>query len=603
MLKKNIKLYLVRIFFLVIILFSIIIRAPKQYEENYIDSDATYHVLLTLKAYEETPVSIHKFLPLTSLGGEENKNINWGATVPDKYGNYYYTSFSAAGFFVPYIFMKIFNLDINKINLYIFNSILYIMSVILLISLFKRVFKDKISDSKVVIFTTVIYSFQLEIMHSQGIVYWHQSLFQVLFLTQILMYLDRNNKLKKLIFYLLCIINPYVEWTGYVANLGFIIVTAMENISTTNKGKIRNLIFEIACTILSFTLFSLHYLLVIGKDEYFATLKSRFLARSVGKSSVASLLTGYWESYKYLLILVFILFFIILFNKFTREELIKNINLYKKIIFLLSFPIVENILMMEHATAYTYDRMKAIFILICLMYIFYISILIRYDIKYILFIVISITAIINCYNYYNYSTIYKWKINYIDGNEIIAKQIKEEFNKSNSILVQPTVVRGYDNLLFERGIHEASYAQSYFDMARNKNIQYIIEFNLKPQYRGVDEYLGYAVYDTINYEQKEITLQGKNIIEKSIGKNIIRAANINDVNWNNGISTKSNIILFENTDYNRKYLENAKKIQHIDIIKDIERVEEINEAWIYVYVYDKKQINNFEFPNKIELIK
>lgn len=37
---------------------------------EFIDSDATWHTLLTLEAYNETAPTIHKFLPIVSLGGD-----------------------------------------------------------------------------------------------------------------------------------------------------------------------------------------------------------------------------------------------------------------------------------------------------------------------------------------------------------------------------------------------------------------------------------------------------------------------------------------------------------------------------------------------------
>ena len=72
---------------------------------NYYNSDATWHVLMTLQAYEETPASVHKFLPIISMGEEMDKGITWGATIPDGAGNYYYTSFSAAEFVLPCFFI------------------------------------------------------------------------------------------------------------------------------------------------------------------------------------------------------------------------------------------------------------------------------------------------------------------------------------------------------------------------------------------------------------------------------------------------------------------------------------------------------------------
>ena len=130
-LNFNIKLeylFLVGIIFVVILVSIIKFRSG---EINYLDSDATWHTLLTMQAYDETPIREHKFLPIVSLGGLDNKGISWGATIPDKDGNYYYTSFSPAGYILPYIFVKIFRLPINEKSLYCFNTLLFAISAVL----------------------------------------------------------------------------------------------------------------------------------------------------------------------------------------------------------------------------------------------------------------------------------------------------------------------------------------------------------------------------------------------------------------------------------------------------------------------------------------
>ena len=71
---------------------------------GYHNSDATWHMPLTVTAYDETPISDHLFLPIVTLGEESGKGIPWGATIPDNKGNYYYTSFSPAGYFAAYLF-------------------------------------------------------------------------------------------------------------------------------------------------------------------------------------------------------------------------------------------------------------------------------------------------------------------------------------------------------------------------------------------------------------------------------------------------------------------------------------------------------------------
>ena len=101
----------------------------KNKDIDYINSDATWHVLLTVECYNQTPIDDHIFLPIVSLGKPSDKWISWGATVPDKKGNYYYTSFSPAGYVAPWAFFKLFNLETKESNLFIFSSVIYCLSV------------------------------------------------------------------------------------------------------------------------------------------------------------------------------------------------------------------------------------------------------------------------------------------------------------------------------------------------------------------------------------------------------------------------------------------------------------------------------------------
>ena len=76
------------------------------------------------------------------MGGEENKWISWGSTIPDSQGNYYYTSFSPIGFFLPWLFMKIFNLPLAEKSLYLFNNILFAISAVLIVMLIGAVYEN-----------------------------------------------------------------------------------------------------------------------------------------------------------------------------------------------------------------------------------------------------------------------------------------------------------------------------------------------------------------------------------------------------------------------------------------------------------------------------
>lgn len=433
------------ILIIIFVSMQMILKAPKITYDNYENSNATYHVLLTMQAYDETPISVHKFLPIVSLGEKADKFIPWGATIPDDKGNYYYTSFSPAGYIAPYIFVKLFHLPINEMSLYIFNSLLGVICCILTIILFKTVFNRRLSVFSISVFTTLIYSFQLETMHSQGIVYWHQSLFQMLLLLQIILFLHKDKKITMIGFYILCLINPYVEWTGYVSNMGFIIAMFLKNKSITINKKKETLtnvflpsVMIVILTFLSFCMFSVHYLLVVSEKQYWNALLRRFTERSLVKSGPSALLAGYWKSYSSLLIIIAIMLIIVLIMKDTRKSFYLNMKNNKCILFLLSFPLVENIILMQHASSYSYDRLKAIFVLIFLFFTIFIILKdkFRHKAKFEGLMSISLLAIafFNVFQYVNYDTSYRWKAEYLIGNQIMSNYISSRFDGSNSIL-------------------------------------------------------------------------------------------------------------------------------------------------------------------------
>ena len=66
--------------------------------------DASYHVLLTVDAMNQTPASVHRFLPIVTLGRPLDRDVRFGASVRGPGGIYYYTSFPPLGFVAPWAF-------------------------------------------------------------------------------------------------------------------------------------------------------------------------------------------------------------------------------------------------------------------------------------------------------------------------------------------------------------------------------------------------------------------------------------------------------------------------------------------------------------------
>ena len=425
-------------------------------EINYRNSDATWHTLLTIQAYDETPINVHKFLPIVSLGTPEDKNIPWGIYLGDQQGNYYYTSFSSVGFFLPWAFIKLFNLPINEASLYIFNTLLFILATIVWSVLLSEFYRDNKNKKYLLPLGLLAFIFVPEVMHGMGHAYWHQSVMQVTFPAQMLAFLlwNRRKSLRaKYAFFALTLFNPIIEWTGYVANIGFAILEyVLTRKTSVNKSCI---VWVLGLTAAAFCLFSLHFLMAVSLHDYISVLYKRFQYRSFSSDNAAfgiyepDVFSGYIRSFRawWCLVTVLLLWTIIQNGKVEFR--------HKHALFILAFISIENLLMSEHATRYSYDRMKMIYLLSFLSCELFDQILTKASNVRIASKLIFGTALV-CgalnFNHYVNSDEYIWHINYRIRNQKFADYINT--NYPDSILATKSLPRGYITLLFHRNIFE-----------------------------------------------------------------------------------------------------------------------------------------------------
>jgi len=475
-----------------------------KYKEGYINykcSDATWHTILTLKAYEDTPIREHKFLPIVSLGDKDDKNIPWGLTVPDSKGNYYYTSFSPGGYILPYIFVKIFNLPISEESLYIFSTILLIVSTFLWGLLLHDIYIKSKNVLIIMLIGMLTYVFSPEILHGMGMVYWHQSLMQVTLLIQIFAYYKMKNndsKLSKIIFYSLSLINPYIEWTGYVANVGFGLAEFIYYFKTDKRKAFLKAFILGLITLLSFCLFSFHYLTVLDKTLFFNALMNRFMSRNISSGvPLISVFSGYLDSFLYLWILLLIL---IVWNFLKNKKITLRFGLLFLVLF---FPILENFIMSQHAVQYTYDRMKLIFVISFMVCELSYNLLNKKKSNlYLKIILISIVVISCFFNYKSYvnDSSFVWDAPQRYTNEKFVKYINKNYD--NYILGSDTRVRGYVNMLFEKGVYEFTNINYLTKIGKEKSKDYVIllKFSIEPwNIDRIDNVLIYSIKDDKNY--------------------------------------------------------------------------------------------------------
>lgn len=521
---------------------AVVISAAMRYrsgEIDYLDSDATWHTLLTIECYNETPISQHLFLPIVSLGDADDKGIPWGATIPDVEGNYYYTSFSPMGYFLPWLFIKIFHLSASERSLYIFNTLLFLISTCLLVWLISIIYRDNKHELILCLSGGLLYVFMPELMHGMGMVYWHQSVLQVTLLLQIIAfykYAVLGEKAYRWLFYVLAVFNPYTEWTGYVANVGFAFAELILYWKESKKKAFGRAMILAALTILAFGLFSAHYLLRTDAATYFMALKNRFMARNVTTDvAILSVIKGYLDSFLYIWLLALALAIWVCVQN-------KKIEVHEGVLFLvMAFPVLENIIMKEHAISYTYDRMKAAWVLVLLLCELIRNLLDADGRRIMAFGAMGLVCLTSALNLHSYigNISYIWQVDYRDNNKILADYVTEQY--PDALYAANSSIRGYMNLLFERGIWEGCDLDRAKAIAseRGKNTIVFIQES------------GYSVQQIDVYECKDdeiLTQTSYKIVDGEVIENAdalgYQLANMTDANWTGGCSNSANTILF-----------------------------------------------------------
>lgn len=539
-------------FIIVILVIFIIYISVIRYNSNcnYYNSNATWHTLFTLKCYDETSSDVHKYLPIVTLGNADDKGIPWGAAVPDDKGNYYYTSFSPAGYVLPYIFMKVFHLQISEESLYIFNTMLFILSGIVWMYFIKDVFSKSAYVHVLSFIALITYISSPEILHGQGMVYWHQSIMQISLVLQFIMYHNMYTKKTRcatVFFYILCVINPYIEWTGYVANVGFALTEIIRNWNDNRKRGFIKAMEIILLTVIAFLLFVGHYLLVIDISDFLNVLFARFTARSISATNgMFDIFRGYFESFLYcwLLLLVFMLWDFIIHKRVS----IKN----KLVLLMLAFPCFENFIMKQHALIYSYDRMKLVYVLsflICMCADNILSCSKKNSITK--KILIGFTIIIGMLNINSYisNNRYMWRADYRNSNKLIASHIEQKYDNA-VFAVENDYVRGYLSMLFGEGIYERLSLYQTSEIVKNKCKKYAIVITVKKNDRWqMSEVEHVTIYDITNRELITVLIDEEQmeVVEKVLGDTYL-LADFTDENWTNGYSNYSNMFLLERTD-------------------------------------------------------
>ncbi len=531
--KENILLSLMAI----LVLFGIYIRRYDETTMDFYNSDAPYHIVLTMMGYRETPASDHLFLPIATMGEDLDKYIPWDVGLPDPQGeNYYYTSFGPMAFFVPYVFLSLFALPLSTASLYWFNSCLYLLTFALCFLLFSKLFAKYLSKTQI-LFLSTFYLFSPEILHGMGLCYWAHSLSQVMILLQIYCYLQLRKKDPhrkeynkfRFAFLLICLIFPYLEWTGYLANgISSLLVGFDPKIQLVPKKNTKEKTFSIGkhpfhlgnfflvagITTLSLLLFVGHYALVVDMEFAFSHVYGRFSNRSLGADvTFGELFSGYYTSFSLLIIINLVLSLLVLSQKRTRMKFLELLKEYTFVFLFFGAIMIENIIMLEHAISYSFDRMKLVFLLMSFLILCVITIKeckILHSFEY-LPSLCFLCAILGLQNYI-LSSGYTWNYMHGEENRILSQSLEEKLPEDQYLLFQPMKVRGYACYLFQKGIYQGYFTtEEMLEIAQEKQVPYAVKLIGVQTSWNKHNYLAYELYDVQTGEKLEFyVVEGEN---------------------------------------------------------------------------------------------
>lgn len=292
-----------------------------------------------------------------------------------------------------------------------------------------------------------------EVLVSHGIVYWPHSLYQP-FLAALLIVLHKallgapTFLSKKSLYYAifsLAFIGGLIEWTGILFSLlASIVIFALPRYRNSRIS----LILAIAA-FASLAIIAIHFSIALGPKDFLYTSISRFLSRSAKSASVFQLAKGYILSFAPWLLVCIISTLLVRFRNLRAALSTPGIA----IMLLLSLlPLIENLLMLQHASQFSFDRLKAVFpIGIYLSVCFAIA----SDDKRKFIVPIILTASAISFLQYQFEIRSARDFSPVHASNLkLVQEIGRTIDVSCASISSAMKVRGYDNVLFNRAIHE-----------------------------------------------------------------------------------------------------------------------------------------------------
>lgn len=488
--------------------------------------EATYHVLWTLRALAESPTDAHFFLPTVTLDPVPGNDVVWGATVPTPGGSYIYTSFPPLGFLIPLFVLRLVGGTSDLTSLAVLNSLFGLIAAYGLAALTRCAALAAISEQPrlcglrsraatgwpVFVAAGASYLFLREAMHSHGAVYWPHSISQTVFIFASWLafrhFIGVARDWERWPLLTFCAVFSLLEWTGYVFSFGLAAAFALES-RRRGDPLLSGMQLSIVLVTVAAGLITLFHLMgAVGVDNTLLAFVRRAAARSVlhgwePLTALKPLPKQYWLSVGALLPLGLAAWLVLVVPPRRRPS--------RPILLLLAittFPLLENLLMAQHAVQFSFDRLKVAVPLTIALFTVIARLAPRWRLSAAAAAVV-IVVMSNIPLFLHQQAAYKPWLEAVARNDVLVAQLRAENEAACAVYGSTHEVRGYLNLLIGRDMYEFMTPDKLLERMSRRGACGAILLETKDMFPGQPRVLAIHIYDengmlrqTINSESR-----------------------------------------------------------------------------------------------------
>jgi hypothetical protein len=321
--------------------------------------DATSHVLATVDAMRRLPPEIHHFLPVFTMPGPGSQGIDDlpGASVADGHGYFFYTSWPPGLFLFPYAVSEMTGIAPSPAFLRGVNLLLHCAAAALLALLCRDVARkaggSAASSAAAAAIGLSLGATGWEEMCSHLFAYWGTTLYAPLLVLQMLLFLRGGTGPA---FLAVSAAGCLCDWTAFVTAAGFALAQTLWPGGLSRRAALSRSAAILASAAAALACIGVWWASKLPLHDVLAAMGRRADVRS-GTWLTLLWLPWFWLQALRAHAMVAAVAAACLLLAAGKPS---GRSFARMAIFVAAFPLLENILLSQHATVYPYDTLKAV---------------------------------------------------------------------------------------------------------------------------------------------------------------------------------------------------------------------------------------------------